>query len=267
MSRIFKNLQFYFLIVHEKWLTNLNIICFAVLAVAQCFGLMPIHGIRNLHSLSFRWISVRVLISTLYMVLGIIVTYLYMNRLKKIGITAKNLGMTFRTYKIYHLVKIIDTNIRTIQVVDYSMHLVYFATYYLFNWLHDGRVWFKTGQRLKKSFWIIHIKRLEWNCPRKFEWLQPFSFASQSVRAIFIYEKVLLRHVLNLFVAEHTISVVQTVWNVTLKMEKCNWEIDDKWKHYFTSEFNYIFELLPYNLPLAILLLVINRSGPINLKH
>lgn len=64
--------------------------------------------------------------------------------------------------------------------------------------------------------------------------------------------------VLNLFVAEHTISVLQTVWNFTLKMEKCNWEIEDKWKHYFTSEYNYIFELLPYNLPLAILLLVRN---------
>lgn len=141
------------------------LICRTVLAVAQCFGLLPIHGVRHLHSLSFRWISLRVLISTLYMVLGLIVTFLYMNRLKKIGITAKNLGTKIRTKE--YIIEIID--FRTIQVVDFSMRLVYFATYYLFNWLHGGRVWLKTGQRLKKYFWKIHIRRLEWNCPRKFD--------------------------------------------------------------------------------------------------
>lgn len=84
-----------------------------------------------------------------------------------------------------------------------------------------------------------------------------------------LYEKVLLSHIciINLFIAEHTISVLQTVWNFTLKMEKCNWEIEDKWKHYFITEYNYIFELLPYNLPLAILLLVRNQLNVlINLK-
>lgn len=63
-----------------------------VLTVAQFFGLMPLHKIRNLHSLSFRWLSLRVLISAVYLVIGAFMTYFYMNRLTKVGITAKNLG-------------------------------------------------------------------------------------------------------------------------------------------------------------------------------
>lgn len=52
------------------------------------------------------------------------------------------------------------------------------------------------------------------------------------------------------------IYVVQTIWNYSLKIEKCHWEVHDRWKHYITSEFAYIFELIPYSIPLAVLIFV-----------
>lgn len=55
---------------------------------------------------------------------------------------------------------------------------------------------------------------------------------------------------------EHTIYLVQTVWNFELKLEKYDVEIEDKWKQYFLNEYGYFFEVLPYNWPLSILIFV-----------
>lgn len=46
---------------------------------------------------------------------------------------------------------------------------------------------------------------------------------------------------------------VQTVFNYSLKKEACQWGDEDHLARFFTMENRYIFELIPFNLPMAIM--------------
>lgn len=71
-----------------------------VLAMAQYFAMMPIVGVRcrakeaakATDRLQFRWRTLRVLWTLAYLVLGSILTYMYMHRMTETGVTAKNMG-------------------------------------------------------------------------------------------------------------------------------------------------------------------------------
>lgn len=96
----------------------------AVLVGAQFVGLMPLHGIRNLHSISFRWLSYRVLISVFYLVIGTVMAYLYMNRLTKVGMTIVNLG-TYDTYDYLNKLLKLTIILYLTQVLDFSLCSAY----------------------------------------------------------------------------------------------------------------------------------------------
>lgn len=79
-----------------------------VLAVAQFFGMMPIIGVRRCcdvgpsnsrnntaaaNAMCFRWCSVRVLWTILYLIGGLVLAILYARRLSETGVTAKNIGV------------------------------------------------------------------------------------------------------------------------------------------------------------------------------
>lgn len=86
----------------------------AVLAVAQFYAMMPIFGVRcgsrksggnaddgdnggdgttSGSALRFRWRSLRVVWTLLYMAVGWALMYLYWKRLHETGVTAKNIGL------------------------------------------------------------------------------------------------------------------------------------------------------------------------------
>lgn len=56
--------------------------------------------------------------------------------------------------------------------------------------------------------------------------------------------------------AEHIIYLVQNIWMYKLQIERCNWPVHDYWRNFITAEHNYIFEVVPYNVPLAIVIVV-----------
>lgn len=58
------------------------------------------------------------------------------------------------------------------------------------------------------------------------------------------------------FVAEHIIYLVQKVWIYQMQIERCKWTVVDYWKNFITAEHNHIFEVLPYSVPLAIIVVV-----------
>ncbi len=66
----------------------------AVIYVAQFMGFMPIQGIRtgNPFKFEFKWKTFRVMITLLYLVLGVSTATMYLQRIARIGITAKNIG-------------------------------------------------------------------------------------------------------------------------------------------------------------------------------
>lgn len=66
-----------------------------MLAVAQCFALMPVVGIRGpdfKQSIQFRWRTLRVLFTVCLILCGVCVDLLYLKRIMRIGINAKNIG-------------------------------------------------------------------------------------------------------------------------------------------------------------------------------
>lgn len=75
-----------------------------VLAMAQCFGMMPIVGVycgaiedeKACDRLMFRWRSVRVLWTLFYLGVGLLLAYLYISRISETGVTAKNMGLNER---------------------------------------------------------------------------------------------------------------------------------------------------------------------------
>lgn len=60
----------------------------------------------------------------------------------------------------------------------------------------------------------------------------------------------------NFITAEHIIYLVQNAWIYQMQIERCHWPVLDYWQNFITAEHNYIFELVPYNVPLAIVIVV-----------
>lgn len=93
--------------------TSFQFAIWPVLAMAQCFCMMPLSGVRckdleyekASERLIFRWRSIRVLWTLAYLGFGTCLTYLYFDRLTDTGLTAKNMG-----FDLFVVVKIVFTN-------------------------------------------------------------------------------------------------------------------------------------------------------------
>lgn len=59
---------------------------------------------------------------------------------------------------------------------------------------------------------------------------------------------------------EHSMSVMNNVYNFHTKMVTCNATITDKWKYYFINEQPHIFMVLPYHF-LFTILIEVRRYG------
>lgn len=66
-----------------------------VMASAQIFGLMPVHGVLSTTpaSLEFRWRSVRMVYTVILLVSGLSFVWMALRNIMRIGIDAKNIGM------------------------------------------------------------------------------------------------------------------------------------------------------------------------------
>lgn len=81
--------------------TSFHFSIWPVLVLAQCFCMMPISGVRCTDleyerasgRLKFRWRSIRVVWTIVYLGFGTYLTYLYLHRLNDTGVTAKNIGL------------------------------------------------------------------------------------------------------------------------------------------------------------------------------
>lgn len=63
-----------------------------MLAIAQCFGQMPVTGLRQTQPLAFRWRTMRALNAVVYLVLSGGVALLYLRQISRQGINARNIG-------------------------------------------------------------------------------------------------------------------------------------------------------------------------------
>lgn len=78
------------------------------MVIAQCFGVMPVSGIKQPDECKviFNWRSLRIMLSVIYVVLGLVANILYLRRISQIGINAKNIGeqehLAFITYLFTH---------------------------------------------------------------------------------------------------------------------------------------------------------------------
>lgn len=78
------------------------------MVIAQCFGVMPVSGIKQPDEFKvvFNWRSLRIMLSVLYVVLGLAANFLYLRRISQIGINAKNIGNqkpVFISYLFIHV--------------------------------------------------------------------------------------------------------------------------------------------------------------------
>lgn len=55
---------------------------------------------------------------------------------------------------------------------------------------------------------------------------------------------------------EHGLFFCSAIFNYHQRKKACEFEITDDWKHFFTSEYNYIFRAIPYSLPITVGILV-----------
>lgn len=84
--------------------TSFHFAIWPVLALAQCFCILPINGIqcndleyeKASDRLRFRWGSFRVIWTMVCIGFGTVLTYLYFHRLSNTGVTAKNIGLLLR---------------------------------------------------------------------------------------------------------------------------------------------------------------------------
>lgn len=61
---------------------------------------------------------------------------------------------------------------------------------------------------------------------------------------------------------EHLVYLVQKAIVQRDQIVRCRWKVDDGLRHFMVAEHNHIFEVLPYSVPLAILVTVsAERSG------
>lgn len=64
------------------------------------------------------------------------------------------------------------------------------------------------------------------------------------------------QHQSNSFAVEHFLFFGSAIFNYHQRKKLCDFEITDEWKAYFTSEYRFIFNVIPYNVPTAIIVLV-----------
>lgn len=80
--------------------TSFQFAIWPVLALAQCFAMMPVTGVRckdleyerACERLTIRWWSFRVIGTLVYVVLGSVLLWMYTDRMSDTGVTAKNIG-------------------------------------------------------------------------------------------------------------------------------------------------------------------------------
>lgn len=96
-----------------------------VLAIAQCFGLMPVEGIRPTpHTpMVFRWRTLRVLWTCFYMAAGVAYAFLYLRQISRSGIDARNVGEWNRLWNNL-LTKVMNYKCLFFQLASSSSHSV-----------------------------------------------------------------------------------------------------------------------------------------------
>lgn len=214
----------------------LNVYRFApkVLAVVQFCGILPVTGIRRSRSTpqatAFKWLSVRVIYSLCFMVSLSVIIYLYLNRLKQAGFTAKRIaGCIVLVVSLLSCVLFLRLARRWRVLIEHwnRTDAVFLRLPYS---VHRYRL--STKIRVVAGVWL----------------LLALGTVAPQVQGQFI--------TMFSFVGEHMVYLLQKVIVQQDQIQRCRWQVDDRVRHFLLAEHNHIFERIPYSLPLGILISV-----------